>query len=190
MRWNPMTVIPLLLVSPVTASAQGGATFDPLVYRAAVTAVMGGTLPTSMAIGPVTVRLRVSDEVVMRGGQVNERLHQFDEIPVGLPERLDQLSMTTRPAGQLSLPPGFAVLDDSSAALLEADRWRELRRRTQAPRGVVHLTPVAYSTDGGVALVGVDWRCGPGCRQMLALWLVPDGSGGWSVKGSHRLPLN
>lgn len=168
--------------------AQGARTFDPLVYRNAVVAILGGDLPETVLVAPTTVRLHLPDEVVLRGGQVNERLHQYDAIPAGLPERLDAMSITPQPVAALALPPGFVVLDDSSAALLEAGDWRALRRRAPAARGVVHLTPVAYSADGGAALVGMIWDCGPGCRRLHAAWLTPDGTGGWAVQGTHRFP--
>jgi hypothetical protein len=182
-----------LLIASLTgaitvASAQGNQAFNPVVYQAAVPAMLGGKAPAPVLVGPMSVRLRLSDSVVMRGGQVNERLHQYDAIPSGLPEQLDAMSITPRPVAELGLPPGYSVIDDSSAALLTAGNWAAFRRTTRAPRGVVHLTPVAYSENGGTALVGLIWDCGPGCRQLHAAWLVPDGSGGWAVQGTHRFP--
>lgn len=177
------------LLSPLVLGAQATVTFNPLVYRAAVAAVMGDALPDTVVVGPVSVRLVLPDEVVQRGGQVNERLHRYDDIPSGLPERLDALSITPHPVGELHLPPGFRVLDDSSAALLAEGEWRALRRRAPVRRGVVHLTPVAYDERAATALVGLIWDCGAGCRRLHAVWLVPDGTGGWRVQGTHRFPL-
>lgn len=178
-----------LVGNVMAVAAQGGRSFDPLVYRGAVAAVLDGRLPDSIAVGPVTVRLHLAEAAVLRGGQVNERLHQYDAIPAGLPERLDAASLPPHPARELPLPPGFTVLGDSAAALLEAGRWRELRRRAPASRGVIHLTPVVYDDRGGTALVGIIHDCGPGCRRMYAAWLVPDGTGGWTVQGTHRFPI-
>lgn len=185
-----MAMVSLALIAgpAIAVHAQGATTFDPMIYRAAVAAILGDSLPDTVMVGPRSVRLRLSDEIVMRGGQVNERLHQFDAIPSGLPERLDEVSLVSRPAAELPLPPGFVVLDDSSAARLAAGDWRALRRRVPAARGVVHLTPVAHASDGATALVGVIWECGAGCRRMYAAWLVPDGTGGWTVQGTHRFP--
>lgn len=177
------------LLTPLAAGAQGGAAFNPLVYRAAVAAVMGDAMPDTVVVGPVSVRLQLPDEVVNRGGQVNERLHRYDDIPSGLPEHLDAMSITPHPAADLHLPPNFRVLDDSSTALLARGEWGALRRRAPVRRGVLHLTPVAYDERGGTALVGVIWDCGPGCRRIHAVWLVPDGTGGWRVQGTHRFPL-
>lgn len=191
MPWKTKTLMAMAatLIAPGHAAAQGSAAFDPLVYRAALATVVGGDAARVVAIAPVTGRLRVPETVVMRGGQVNERLHQFDEIPVGLPERLDAMSVTPRAIHQLGIPPGFAILDDSAATMLADGAWSALRRRAEAARGVVYLTPIAYADGGGTALVGIVWECGSGCRRMEAVWLVPDGTGGWRVQGHHRLPL-
>ncbi len=184
-----LLIAALACATPVITTGQARVQ-DPLVYRAAVAALFEGKTPETIAVGPTVVRLHLPESVVLRGGQVNERLHQYDDIPPGLPERMDALSITPRPATELALPPAFRVLDDSSAALLEAGHWRSLRRRVAAPRGVVHLTPVAYDDAATTALVGMAWDCGPGCRRLVATWLVPDGTGGWRVKGSHRFPAH
>ncbi len=176
------------VVAPSVAVAQAR-NLDPIVYREAVAAMLGKAAPETVMVGPLSVRLALPDTVVMRGGDVAERLAQFDAIPVGLPERLDSLSITPQPVARLGLPSGFAVLDDSSAALLWAGDWRALRRRVRVPTGVVHLTPVAYTAGGGTALVGMIWDCGPGCRRTMVAWLVPDGTGGWRVEGTHRFPM-
>jgi len=186
--WRTMIGGMLVTVATAMPGSAQTRTFDPIVYRAAVPAMLGGTAPDTIVVGPRTVRLSLPESVVMRGGDWTERLAQFDAIPAGLPEALDALTITPRDVATLGLPPGFRVLDDSSAALLWTGDWRALRRRVHVPRGVLHLTPVAYAPDGRTALVGMLWDCGPDCRRTIVAWLVPDGTGGWTVAGTHEFP--
>ncbi len=176
----------VMIILPLRAQVS---TFNPIVYREAIPAMLGGTMPDTILVAPKSIRLALPQAVVMRGGDYTERLARFDAIPPGLPERLDSLSVASGPVERLGLPPGVRVLDDSSAALLWAGDWKALRQRLRVPRGVIHLTPVAYATGGSAALVGMLWDCGPGCRRAMVAWLVPDGGGGWKVTGTHRFPM-
>lgn len=187
--WRRICAGLVLIVTTAGSLSAQARTFNPIIYRKAVPAMLGGAVPDTIVVGPRTVRLNLSDTVVMRGGDWTERLAQFDDIPVGLPRDLDSLTVTEQSVTRLGLPPSFAVLDDSSAALLWKGDWRALRRRVHLPRGVVHLTPVAYAANGRTALVGMVWDCGAGCRRTKVAWLVPDGTGGWTVAGTHEFPM-
>ncbi len=180
------TLLTLLLPSVVAAQADRAAA----VYRAALPAMLGGRAPGATFVADRTARLVLPDTVVMRGGAVNERLALIDAIPAGLPEALDAASITSRAAVDAGLPDEFRVLDAGDMALLTAGDWAGLRRHHRGLRGVAQITPVVFTGDGGLALVGVDWRCGVDCRKVTVAWLRPDDSGRWVVEGTHQFPLH
>lgn len=157
-----------------------GRAADGAVYEALL-ATCCGSRDSTLLVRDSTLGFRAPDSRAVPSFR-----QRWDSIPHELGPTLDSISRQRRPTRDLSLPGRLVVLRAAELKAIFAagpdDGWNEFHRRWPAQRRYYGFSPVAYSKNGGEALVYMEYYCGPLCASGDAYWLSRDADGRWRLR--------
>ncbi len=153
---------------------------EAAVYAALIDSLYQHPLPETLLVSDSTLTI-----CVPRGGAASWRA-QLDSIPSGLPAALETISSAKRSSASLPLPRPVRILTEATLRELFAGGprrgWEEFARRYPGQRRYSAFSPVAFSSDGGEALVYYEYHCGGRCGAGIVVWLTRRRDGRWGVR--------